>query len=199
MNLQTKLGWAALAVALSCAPMMAQEGPEDSPGGRDAELMGPGAHRGRGEWDHGRGRFERGERGRRGFALSRLLNDPEIQKKVGISAEQVAKIRQQASAFRKAEIRQRADLEVKQVDLRDLLAVEKPDRAAIDSTLQQISAARLALEKARIDFRLNMKDALTPEQRQKLHEALRERWQARRGTERRGPGGERGPGTQPRE
>ena len=216
MNIQTKLGWAALAVALSCGPLLAQEGPDASAGGPDPELMGPvdpggpggagmlepGGPRGpmgpavRGEFGHERGRFGRFERGRREFALSRLLSDPEIQQKVGISAEQVAKIRQQESAFRKTEIRQRADMQVKEVDLRDLLAADKPDRAAIDSTLQQISASRLALEKTRIGFRLDMKEALTPEQRQKLRDALRERWQARRGTERRGPGrpGQRAPG-----
>jgi Spy/CpxP family protein refolding chaperone len=209
MNIQTKLGWAALALALSCGPLLAQEAPEVSAAGPDPELMGPvepggpggpamvepdgprgpmgpGAPAVRGEWGHDRGRFERG---RREFALSRLLSDPEIQQKVGITAEQVAKIRQQESAFRKAEIRQRADLQVKEVDLRDLLAADKPDRAAIDTTLQQISGARLALDKTRVGFRLDMKEALTPDQRQKLRDALRERPQARRGTERRGPGG----------
>ena len=135
-----------------------------------------------------RGDFERGERGTREFRLSRLLSDPEIQKKVGVTAEQVAKIRQQGSTFRKAEIRQRADLEVKRIDLRDLLSVDKPDRAAIDRQLQEISTSQLAMAKTRVDFRLNMKDALTPEQREKLKQAMRERWQSRGGQGQRGPG-----------
>ena len=53
------------------------------------------------------------------------------------------------------------------MDLNDLLAADKPDRAAIDSKLQEIGAAQIAAEKAAIDNRLNMRDALTPLQRQR--------------------------------
>jgi Spy/CpxP family protein refolding chaperone len=123
-----------------------------------------------------------------------LLNDPEIRQKVGISSEQVAKIRQQELTFRKSEIRQRADLEVKRIDLRELLEADKSDRVAIDRQLQEISTSQLAMAKLRVDFRLNMKDALTPEQREKLKQALRDRSQGRGGPGRRGPGG-RGPRT----
>jgi Spy/CpxP family protein refolding chaperone len=82
------------------------------------------------------------------------------------------------------EIRGRADLEVKQIDLRDLLSGDKPDRAAIEAKLQEISTARLALEKSAIDFRLNSRDALTPAQRDKLHQIMHDR---------RRPGGGPGP------
>jgi len=132
--------------------------------------------------------FDRGQRGPRGeFGLSRLLSDPEIQQKVGVTPEQVAKIRQQESTFRKTEIRQRADLQVKRVDLGDLLAADKPDRAAIDAKLQEISTSQLALEKSRVNFRLDMRDALTTDQRQKLRQAMRDRWQGKSRGGRRGP------------
>jgi len=42
---------------------------------------------------------------------------------------------------------------VKRVDLKDLLEADKPDRAAIDSKLQEISTARLALEKSAVHYR----------------------------------------------
>ena len=122
-----------------------------------------------------------------------MLSSPEMQQKVGVSADQVAKIRGQETAFKKTAVQQRADLEVKQIDLRELLSVEKPDRAAIDRKLQEISTARLAMEKSRVGFRLDMKEALTPEQREKLKAAMKEKWQAQRG-ERRGPGGSGGRG-----
>jgi Spy/CpxP family protein refolding chaperone len=210
MRIETKFGLAALALALSCGPMLAQEGPEPgeppadeamllppAPGAAGADGLvdpgGPDRPRGpMGPGEDGRRGFERGPRGgHREFGLSRLLSDPEIQQKVGISADQVAKIRQQESAFRKTEIRQRADLEVKRLDLRDLMAADKPDRSAIDRQLQEISTSQLALDKARVDFRLNMKDALTPDQRQKLRAALQEKWQARRSQGGRGPRGPR--------
>jgi Spy/CpxP family protein refolding chaperone len=203
MNIRTKVGLGALALALSCAPMIAQDapqGPPPGPGAGQVQRGGPGGPAGPGAKRGPMGR-ERGERGgrwghERHFSLARVLSDPEIQQKVGVTADQVAKIRQEESTFRKTEIRQRADVAVQRIDLRDLMAAQTPDRSAIDAKLQQISSAQLALEKARVDFRLNMKQALTPEQREKLRQALRERWQARRGADEGRPGArwqQRGP------
>lgn len=113
----------------------------------------------------------------RGFGLGQLLNDPNVRQQLGVTAEQAAKIRQQESDFRKTEIRNRADLEIKRMDLNDLLSADKPDRAAIDSKLQDISTSQLALEKSAIDYRLTMRDALTPAQRQKLQQLMTQRRQ----------------------
>jgi Spy/CpxP family protein refolding chaperone len=212
MDIFKKLGLAVLAVALSSGePILAQHGPRDVAVGpvSEDETMGPGGERFVdpgivGEPDGSRrmgpGRERDGWRdgsgghGRREFAISRILSNPEIQQKVGVTPEQVAKIRGQETAFRRTLIQQRADLQVKRLDLQALLAAEKPDRAAIDRQLQAISTSRLAMDKSRIDFRLNMKDALTPEQREKLKQAMKDRWEGRRGQDRRGPGrGQRGP------
>jgi len=192
MEIYSKAALGMLALALSCLPILAQGEPKDPPaehqGGRDG--FGPrgpmwderpGEEGGR--WGHGHGGFGRGERmgmcgfdkGPREFGLARLLKDPAIREKAGITAEQAATIRQQETDFRKAEIRDRADLKVKRIDLENLLAAEKPDRAAIDSKLQEISAARLVLEKSAIHYRLNMRDAITPAQREKLHQLMSER------------------------
>jgi Spy/CpxP family protein refolding chaperone len=167
--------------------------------------MGPDGG-GRGGWGGGMrrgfdrdgrmgGGFERDARmgmrgdGPRERGLMRALRDPAIRQQAGISDDQFAKFRQQESDFRKTQIRDRADLQVKRIDLRDLLSADKPDRAAIDSKLQDISASQLALEKASVDFRLDMRDAITPAQREKLRQALKDRWQA----DRRGPGRPGGP------
>jgi Heavy-metal resistance len=127
--------------------------------------------------------------GPRELGLARLLSDPDIRQQVGISADQVAKIKQQESDFRKAEIRDRAELQVKRIELRDLLSADQPDRAAIDSKLQEISAAQLTLEKAAVDNRLNMRQALTPAQRDKLRQLMRQRRHPEAG----GNAGARGP------
>ena len=175
-------------------------GPGGDPGQMDRpDGQSRGPRRG-GEWgrggerggrEDGRGR-ERGRRGRgeREFMLARLVSNPEIREKLGVTPEQAAKIRQQTSDFRKAEIRGRAEIEVKRIELRDLLGAEKPDKAAIDRKLDEIGAARLAREKSAVDFHLAMRNALTPEQREKLRK-LREEFRGRE----RGPGrgGARGP------
>lgn len=213
MQIYSKAALAVLALALSCSPVLAQGDPQDAPPGEQGPRDGfgprgpmrPGWNRdgGRGgdggQWGQGRDGFGRGARmgmhvrgfgqGPREFGLGRLLNDPDIRKQVGITDEQVAKIRQQESDFRKTEIRDRADLEVKRIDLRDLLAADKPDRAAIDSKLQEISAAQLALQKSAIDYRLNMRDAISPAQREKLRQLMKDRWQHGGGPARPGPQG----------
>ena len=214
MDIYSKAALAVLAVALSSAPVLAQDelqGPPPNQQGPQDEFMAgdpmqpgdPGDQRGPGgprEEGFGRG----GQRGMRGFergrgemGLARLLNNPAIREKLGITAEQIGAIRKQESDFRKTEIRDRADLEVKRVDLRDLLQADKPDRAAIDSKLQEISNARLALEKAAIHFRLAMKEAITPEQREKLHQLMSERWRHEGGPRGEGRRGQRGPAPAP--
>jgi len=207
MDIYSKAALAVLAVALSSAPVLAQDEPQGSPpeqqGPQDEFVAGgpmqpgdPGDVRGQGgPRQEGFGRGEemgmRGfGRGRGEFRLTRLLNDPAIREKLGITAEQVGAIRKQVSDFRKAEIRERADLAVKRVDLRDLLEADKPDRAAIDAKLQEISTARLVLDKSAVHFHLAMKEAITPEQRKKLHELMSERWRHEGGPGRGGPRGD---------
>jgi Spy/CpxP family protein refolding chaperone len=214
MEFRSKAALVVLALAISCTPVLAQGDPQDAPpqqqasrdGFRPRGPAGPGWGRdgsrggGRGGWGRGRNGFGRGNRsgrggfvdgqGRQGFGLGRALSDPAIRQQVGITDEQFAKIRQQESDFRKAAIRGRADLQVKRIDLKDLLSADKPDRAAIDSKLQEISAAQLALAKSAVDYRLDLRDAITPAQRDKLRQALKDRWQQRGGG---GPGRPGGP------
>jgi len=141
------------------------------PAPQGPDVMGPRGMRGQGMGMRGRGM------GDREFELGRLLGDPSVRQQLGVSADQAAKIRQQESDIRKTEIRNRADLQIKRLDLNDLLSAEKPDRTAIDSKLQEIGAAQIALEKSAIDYRLNMREALTPVQRQRLEQMMAQRRQ----------------------
>lgn len=185
MGIYSKTAFAVLALALSCSPLLAQDGPQDAPAGHrgardevgsDRGGMGSGENQGR--WGHRHGGFGRdGRRGGRHSGFARLLNDPSIRQQVGITDQQAATIRKQELDFRKTEIRGRADLDVKRIDLKDLLDADKPDRAAINAKLQEISAAQLSLRKSSIDYRLSMRDAITPAQRDKLRQVMRDRWQ----------------------
>ena len=188
MLAHSKIALAALALVLSCAPAFAQkdrpDDPPSAPGSAGAGGIDRGPGRDGGGWGHrdgdgerfGRGRGLRG-RGMEGheFMLGRLLGDPAVREQIGVSADQAAKIRQQQADFRKTAIRSRADLQIKQIDLREMMAADKPDRAAIDAKLQDISTARLAFEKSAVNFRLDSRDALTPDQRQKLRALMGDR------------------------
>ncbi len=127
--------------------------------------------------------------------LARLVNNPTFRERIGMTPEQAQKIRTETFDFRKAEIRNRADLQVKKLELRELVSAETPDRSAINSKLEEISAARLAQAKAAVNFHLDMRDALTPDQKLKLQEMRQQFFQHRRfGLN--GPGG-MGPDAQP--
>jgi Spy/CpxP family protein refolding chaperone len=208
MGIYSKTAFAVVALALSCSPLLAQDGPQDPPAGQQGPRDGFGGLRrgsfgsggsseNQGRWGHRHGGFGRdGRRGGRHFGFTRLLNDPSIRQQAGITDEQAATIRKQELDFRKTEIRGRADLQVKRLDLKDLLAADKPDRAAINTKLQEISAAQLSLQKSSIDYRLSMRDAITPAQREKLRQLMRDRRQRGGGSGRAGRqgGGRRGPG-----
>ncbi len=138
------------------------------------------------------GPWDRGDWGRRHrhheFMLARLVNNPTFRERIGMTPEQAQKIRTETFDFRKAEIRNRADLQVKKLELRELVSAETPDRSAINSKLEEISAARLAQAKAAVNFHLDMRDALTPDQKLKLQEMRQQFFQHRRfGPD--GPGG----------
>ncbi|MDR5728023.1 MAG: periplasmic heavy metal sensor [Terriglobia bacterium] len=123
----------------------------------------------------------------RQFMLARLVSNPSMRERLGITPEQAQKIQSQTFNFQKTEINTGADLAVKRLELRQLLSAETPNRSAIDQKLSEISATRLAQEKAAVDFRLDMRTVLTPDQRQKL-EQMRHDFFQHRGFGPRGPG-----------
>jgi Spy/CpxP family protein refolding chaperone len=170
------------------------QGPPGGPGGRSfmrqgVGPMGPGGQMGprgfasgqMGRQGYGGGmgrRFDQGgqmgRRGRgmggRGFGGGGFLNNPAMRQRLGITSDQAAKIHQQDLDFQKSQIRNRADLDVKRIELNELLAADNPDRSAINAKLQEVSAAQMASEKAGIDNRLALRDVLTPAQRTQLQQ-----------------------------
>lgn len=169
------------------------QGPPGGPGGRSfmrpgagpsgpGGQMGPrgfgGGQTGRRSFDGGGHQFgqrgQMGMRGRgmgaRGFGGGGFLNNPAMRQRLGITSDQATKIHQQDLDFQKSQIRNRADLDVKRIELNELLAADNPDRAAINAKLQEVSAAQMASEKAGIDNRLALRDVLTPAQRTQLQQ-----------------------------
>lgn len=102
----------------------------------------------------------------------RALNNAQIRQQLGISDEQATKFDQQLTDFAKTIIRDRANLQVQQVDFQHLLAQQNPDRSAVDSQLQQVSAARVQLQQAAVDFYLSLKQEIPPDQQQKIRQFL---------------------------
>lgn len=151
-------------------------------------MMGPGPRLGGRQF--GPGFRARGAMGmRRGGGMGRLVRE------LNLTDAQKTKLRQMRFDRQKAAIQNRATLQTRQLELRQLMSGDKPDKAAIDRKIDEIGQARTAQMKARLDTRLAIRDLLTPEQQKKLRQ-LRE--QRGRGPAEAGappaPGTPRGPG-----
>jgi len=117
-----------------------------------------------------------------------------MRQQLGITDEQVSKFHQQNEDFQKAGIQSRATMQIKRMELNDLLRADKPDRAVIDKKLAEVTAAQAASEKARIDHQLAMRSLLTPDQQTKLKQMMQNRPDMGPGRGRGGNGGPNGPG-----
>lgn len=112
-----------------------------------------------------------------------MVDNPDFRQRLGITDAQAVKIRQQTTDFQVSQIRSRTDVQVNELQLRNLLSASNPDRAVIDQKLNQVSAAELALRKQQADYMLAIRDVLTPEQRQKLQQMRQARARGRTRTQ----------------
>ena len=151
---------------------------------------------------HRRRRHRRHHRRHRRPPLAMMLRNPAFRERLGITPEQAARIEAQQSAFMKTMIRDRAEVQVKRLELAEVFAAEKPDRALLEKKLRELDEAQFAMRKAALDHRLFMQETLTPEQRNKLREMarafqmrrMRNGWEGPGRMRRRGPGPEPSPG-----
>ena len=119
--------------------------------------------------------FRRAERAH----FAQLFRSHELREKLGLTNDQVTKLRDLRFDSAKGVVGARANLQTKRLELQQLMSAEKPDRGAIDRKIDEISEARSALMKNRVDHQLAVREILTPEQLEKLAE-LRAEFQRRR-------------------
>ncbi|MBI4470009.1 MAG: Spy/CpxP family protein refolding chaperone [Acidobacteria bacterium] len=92
----------------------------------------------------------------------------EWREKLGLNEEQEQRLRELELKTRKAAIQAGANLRSHRLELEQLLLAESPDRSAIDQKIKEMSEARSALMRNRIEHRLSLRGILTPEQLEKL-------------------------------
>ncbi len=188
----------AAVLALAASPLLAA--PQDPPGGQGNPASPPASSQAQpqdhpreqdrsGQRRHRRRHHRRHRRHHRRHAAM-LLRDPAIQGRLGISPEQAARLQAQQRAFVKAVIRNRAELQVKRIELAELLAAEKPDRELIEKKLGELNQTQFAMRRSAIENRLAMREMFTPEQQQKMRQLF---WEMRRGEERFGSAPPQGP------
>jgi Spy/CpxP family protein refolding chaperone len=89
-----------------------------------------------------------------------------VAERLGLTAEQRAEMQKVGVAFRKEHIRQRAELQVARLELRELLTAAAIDDKAVLAKAQEISQLQSAQTRRMIEHRLAVAKILTPEQRQ---------------------------------
>jgi Spy/CpxP family protein refolding chaperone len=114
-----------------------------------------------------------GMMGRRGFAGTRgglLARRQELLEDLDLSRDQAKEIAEIRDEQRRRAIDRRAEIQVAALDLRKLMRANRPDRGAIEHQIDVIAHLRAELHKSRVDALLDMREVLTPEQREKLKE-----------------------------
>ena len=134
----------------------------------------------------------KGAHGGPGHVLRHLLMH---QKEIGLSEEQVGKIKAMQLELDKTRIRTQAEIEVAERELHAMVQDDKSDMAAIEAKLKQGAALEVSLHLAAIKTRREAMALLTPEQREK-EKAVHEQMMQMRGEHRREgmPGREHGMG-----
>jgi len=120
--------------------------------------------------------------------LLALLDSDRVRSYLGLEGPQVERLRQIALETEKANVKTRADIEVRSIELREALRSDKPDRDAILKNVQEISDLRGALMKSYVEAVLSAKAVLSPEQQRKIMLFIENRGEGGpAGEERRGP------------
>jgi len=131
----------------------------------------------------GRGEARQGGReGRRGPGMN--WDDPRTKEALGLSDDQIAKLKAQGFAQMKESVRVRSQIRVARIELEELMTSAAPDEKAVAAKAKEIGDLSGRMVQSRISARLSVKKLLTPEQQQKLREMARERMRERG----RGPG-----------
>jgi hypothetical protein len=119
--------------------------------------------------------------------LLTLLDSDRIRTYLRLEDPQVERLRQIALETAKANVKTRAEIEVRSIELREALRADKPDRDEILKKVEEISALRGEIMKHSVEAILSAKAVLSPEQQRKVFFILESRNEG-------GPVGEEGRG-----
>lgn len=134
---------------------------------------GPKEGKGYGE----QGGVMKGHHGGAGHFMRHLLMH---QKEIGLSEEQVVKIKALQLELDKTRIRTEAEIQVAERELHELVRDEKADLAAIEAKLRQGAELEVGLRLTAVKTRRTAMALLTPEQREK-EKAEHEKMMKKRG------------------
>ena len=156
-------GASLLSCALAVAPAWAD--PDKSYSGHgDRSYGGHGEGYSRGGHGMGAAMMEMMMHGGTGHLIRHLLKH---EKDIGLSSDQVTKLKDMQLNMDKTRIKMEADIQVAERELKALIEDEKSDLGAIEAKLKQSQDTQVGLRLASIKARREVLALLTPEQRTK--------------------------------
>lgn len=152
---------------VSCALAVAPAWPDPDKGygsHGDKNYGGHGGGYGRSGHGMGAAMMEMMMHGGTGHLIRHLLKH---EKDIGLSADQVTKLKEMQLNMDKTRIKMEADIQVTERELKALIEDDKSDLGAIESKLKQSQDTQVGLRLASIKARREVLALLTPEQRTK--------------------------------
>jgi Spy/CpxP family protein refolding chaperone len=154
--------------------MMAQNPPEpaDMETPNDDPMMGqnPRGPKGMGMM---RGNGPMMDRPPKGMGMGMMLR-PEMMDKIGLTKEQKDSIESIFIANRKEMITKKAEHDLAQVELQDLMRKDKPDMNLVKTQIQKIFSIQGDMQYAQIKVMMDAKNILTDEQKANLEKLMKE-------------------------
>lgn len=113
---------------------------------------------------------------------------------IGLTPDQVNKISKMQDGFKEATIKKQADIKILELKLESYMKEEKIDRAKMEKMIRDIGKMRTDFQIEHINYLLDLKNILTPEQvkkidefkKNRMHDRMKMRDDGRRNDRRRG-------------
>lgn len=98
---------------------------------------------------------------------------------IGLTQDQVTKIEKMQELHKETFIRKQADIKVKELKFNSYLKEDQINRGKMETMIREIAKMKTDVQIAHINYLLDLKNLLTPEQVQKLEDFKRERMHQR--------------------
>jgi Spy/CpxP family protein refolding chaperone len=110
----------------------------------------------------------------KGMGMGMMLR-PELMDKIGLTKEQKENVESIFIAHRKEMITKKADHDLAQVELQDLMRKDKPDMNLVKTQIQKVFSIQGDMQYAQIKVMMDTKNILTDEQKANLEKLMKER------------------------
>lgn len=121
----------------------------------------------------------RGGEDRMGGRLLAMLENDRIKSALGLTDQQTDHLRHIVVETEKTSVKDRAEIEIHGIELRELLRADNSDRDAVMKKVQEISSLRGEMMQQHIAALLDAKAVLTPEQQKKIRTFMESRMETR--------------------